>query len=181
MRDRLDVALAGAQRHGQMLAVFFLDIDGFKGINDTHGHAAGDELLRSFADRLRLAVRQDETLARLGGDEFVLLVPTLDHPSDVDRIATRILTQLSEPFAVGASTLPITISIGVCVYRGGAVNGADIMDSADASMYQAKAAGGATYRVSTCGATADLPESAPAELPGSSHSEPHDPATPERA
>lgn len=149
-RDRLDVALAGARRHGQMLAVLFIDIDGFKEINDELGHAAGDVVLRSVADRMRSAVRQDETLARIGGDEFVLLVPTLDHPNDVERIAARVLSQLDESFHVGDSTLHITVSVGACVYQGGTATGADILDAADASMYEAKNAGGGTYRVAAC-------------------------------
>ncbi len=148
LRDRLDIALAGAKRHGQLMAVLFMDIDGFKRVNDTMGHAAGDALLTGFAERLRGIVRQDETLARVSGDEFVLLLPSVESGEDVGRTAARIIEHLRAPFVIGGRDLPITASIGITLFAGGEATAEELLDRADQAMYAAKSQGGNTFRTS---------------------------------
>jgi diguanylate cyclase (GGDEF)-like protein len=143
-RDRLDVALAGAARRGSRLALLFLDIDGFKDVNDQMGHAAGDRLLMGVAERMRGIVRQDETLGRLGGDEFVLLVPSLEEGEEAVRLAERVLRHVRPPFVVDGRQVAVTLSIGICVCDCGAEapSAGELMREADEAMYRAKERGG---------------------------------------
>jgi len=114
--DRLEQALAAARRSGRPAAVLVLDVDRFKQINDTLGHAAGDDLLVQFGHRLRARLRAPDTLARVGGDEFVAVLPELTDPADAATVAAKLVAALAEPFAVAGQTLPVTSSIGVAVY-----------------------------------------------------------------
>ncbi len=146
-RDRLEVALAGARRHGQLLAVLFMDIDGFKGINDSMGHAAGDALLTSFAERLRGIVRQDETMARVSGDEFAMLLPTVEDPREIELMAQRIIDHLRSPFPLDGRMVSVTVSIGAAVYEGREVTPAQLLERADKAMYEVKGRGGNGFQV----------------------------------
>ena len=112
-RDRLEHALALSRRSGTMNAVMFLDLDGFKKINDTLGHAAGDALLRAAADRLSATMRTSDTIARLGGDEFAILIERVEHRHDVTRLCEKILAALETPFDLDGRRLHISTSIGI--------------------------------------------------------------------
>jgi diguanylate cyclase (GGDEF)-like protein/PAS domain S-box-containing protein len=154
LRDRLDVAMASARRHGQEVAVLFMDIDEFKSINDTLGHAAGDAVLTGLAERMRGIVRQDETFARYGGDEFVLLLPAVESAEQLVAIAERISGHLESPFVVEGRDLRISTSIGIAVFAGDSETASDLIDRADAAMYAAKSSGGGTYEFAPAAASA---------------------------
>jgi diguanylate cyclase (GGDEF)-like protein/PAS domain S-box-containing protein len=139
--DRLSHAISRAERDGSQLAVLFVDLDGFKSVNDALGHLAGDRLLQEVAARLSGAIRRDDTVARLGGDEFVVLIERLHAPDDACALAGKLLDALAEPVALDGRELRVTGSIGISVYpRDGSV-AEKLVQRADAAMYQAKAAG----------------------------------------
>jgi diguanylate cyclase (GGDEF)-like protein/PAS domain S-box-containing protein len=142
----MESALAAAEGEPTRIAVLFLDLDGFKVVNDTHGHDVGDQLLRLVADRLTVCIRSGDTLARLAGDEFVVLLTDLGADEDATAMAARILDQMSDPFAVGELRLPMTASIGVAIAHGGRPR--DILHAADSAMYHAKIGGAGRIAVS---------------------------------
>jgi len=121
-----------------MTAVILLDLDGFKGVNDTYGHAAGDELLRVTAERLNANVRTNDTVSRLGGDEFVVLLPRLTDDQIADTVANRILRDLLQPLVVDETVLTIRASAGIAFARGTDHDVDEILREADAALYQAK-------------------------------------------
>jgi diguanylate cyclase (GGDEF)-like protein len=135
--DHLDIALARAARRSTLAAVVFLDLDDFKQINDTLGHAVGDELLVCIAERLRDTVRPADTLGRWGGDEFVAVCDDLEQAGDVPVIVERIARAFELPFHVHHTELSVVASIGVAV-SGGTDDPATLMAAADSAMYQAK-------------------------------------------
>lgn len=139
--DRLRQALLGAEREGNKLAVIFFDLDKFKPVNDTHGHAVGDLLLQQVATRVRAALRASDTLARIGGDEFVVLLPRIGAAPDARRVAEDILKELNRPFVTEERRLDISGSIGVAVYPDSGANADELMRSADQAMYDAKLQG----------------------------------------
>jgi diguanylate cyclase (GGDEF)-like protein len=132
-------ALADADE--TMTAVVLIDLDGFKGINDTHGHAAGDELLRVTAERLNTNVRANDTVSRLGGDEFVVLLPRLADDQIADAVANRILRDLKQPLMVDDVVLSIRASAGIAITRGPGHDVDTVLREADEALYQAKADG----------------------------------------
>jgi diguanylate cyclase (GGDEF)-like protein/PAS domain S-box-containing protein len=132
-RDRVEHALA--RRHGQPLAVLFLDIDDFKKVNDSLGHSAGDKLLLSVADRIRHCMREGDTAARLGGDEFGVL---LEDTRDASTVAERITEAVREPISIDASDVCVTVSIGISVSTLGHDSAAELLRNADVAMYAAK-------------------------------------------
>jgi diguanylate cyclase (GGDEF)-like protein len=136
--DRLQHALERAARKRELAAVLFVDLDRFKGVNDSLGHAAGDELLVAVAQRLRECARAEDTAARLGGDEFAVLAETLDDRSDAARLAERILDGLRAPFAVQGREVFVTASIGIAL---GDSPDEELLSNADVAMYRAKASG----------------------------------------
>ena len=136
--DRLQQALASAGRNGKMAALFVLDVDRFKSINDTHGHQAGDALLQQFAHRVRSLLRTSDTLARVGGDEFLLLLPELASSGGAEKVAATIVEALVEPFVIGGQELVMTSSIGIAIYPQDGMDSAALQASADAAMYTAK-------------------------------------------
>ncbi len=150
--DQLDNALARAQRHFHVGAVLFLDLDNFKNINDSLGHAVGDLLLQEVAKRLVSALREEDVIARLGGDEFVVLLPEIPHHSDetinlIRELAEKVRKKISSPYAIEQHTLHISTSIGISVFPGEVGNGAgDIMKQADTAMYRAKESGRNTFK-----------------------------------
>jgi diguanylate cyclase (GGDEF)-like protein/PAS domain S-box-containing protein len=138
LRDRIEGALARAQRNGSGVAVFFLDLDGFKVLNDTHGHAAGDEILRVVAERLREAVRADDTVARFGGDEFVIVCHDVLNEDRATRIAHRVAAAVAVPVTLHEQQeVAVRASIGVVLGRPGALPDVLVHD-ADTAMYEAK-------------------------------------------
>jgi len=144
--DRLDHALARADRRAQTVAVLYVDLDGFKAVNDTSGHAVGDEVLRIVAERLAGAVRPEDTVARFGGDEFVVLCEDLADPGDALRVADRILADLGRPIQHGSGLARLSASIGV-VMADGPGSGAALIEAADEAMYRAKRRGGAAVEL----------------------------------
>jgi diguanylate cyclase (GGDEF)-like protein len=146
LRDRLERALAGARRHRSEVAVMILDLDGFKAVNDTLGHAAGDRLLRAVADRLRNRVRETDTVARLGGDEFALVIENLVRPEHAALVARKLLDALEAPVQVDGAEARVGASIGAALYPRDAEDPAALLRLADAAMYAAKAAGGRDCR-----------------------------------
>ena len=143
---RLPEALARSARSGRPLAVFFLDLDGFKGVNDRYGHDAGDELLRILAQRIVATVRRTDTVARLAGDEFVVVLELLSHAGAAADVAAKLLPVLSEPFALQAATVALSGSIGIAMHAPGANEGVEqLLARADTAMYQAKNSGKNRY------------------------------------
>jgi len=136
--DRLQQAIAAAQRNGTQLAVCLLDLDGFKHVNDTFGHAEGDELLVQLARRMQSIIRAEETLARLGGDEFVLVL--LD--GNVGVALERLLEVVREPVRLRCSEFAqVSASIGVSCYRPGVEGGGQLLQEADEALYKVKRSG----------------------------------------
>ena len=147
--DRLEHAIANAKREKTHLAVLFLDLDRFKNINDSLGHAVGDALLVQVAHRLRNMLRENDTAARMGGDEFTILVENLVDPSYTAVIATKIQNQLKRPFDIYGRKLHITASIGISLYPEDGRDVGNLTKNADAAMYQAKENGRNNYRFYT--------------------------------
>ncbi|MGI4848703.1 MAG: diguanylate cyclase domain-containing protein [Janthinobacterium lividum] len=143
----LEAALLRCRRTGTALSVLFLDIDHFKSINDTHGHAKGDMVLREFAARLQIAVRATDTVARLAGDEFVILLEGLRSIGDADMVARKILRHIAEPWEVNGDRLGVTTSVGVVCDETHQHSGQDLIALADEMLYASKSAGRNTFRV----------------------------------
>ncbi|MBU1364772.1 MAG: EAL domain-containing protein [Gammaproteobacteria bacterium] len=142
--QRLQYAIEQAMRNEQRCLLLFLDLDGFKVINDTLGHAVGDELLRVIGERLRGVLRSSDTIARLGGDEFVILAGSFN-PDYATLLADKILNQLRLPIAVSSELLAVTGSIGIAVYPDNGADSQELMRAADMAMYTAKAEGRNRY------------------------------------
>jgi len=135
------------QREGGCLTVFFVDLDNFKPVNDIYGHQKGDKLLHSFAARLRSGVRDADHVARLGGDEFAVLLEGVS-PADARPIARALSERLSKPYAIEHVTLEVSACIGVAGWPADGSTAEALLESADAAMYQAKAAGKGRYVIS---------------------------------
>jgi len=140
--DRLEHGIAQATRHGWMLAVMFLDLNDFKSINDTHGHEAGDAVLKAIALRLTYTTRHEDTVSRHGGDEFLCLIAPLREQKDTAMIAAKILAAIQTPCQVsgrdGAVNLRVSGSIGISVFPKDGASAAELIRLADAAMYVAK-------------------------------------------
>lgn len=145
--DRLNQLLVRAEREGRALALLYLDLDGFKGVNDSLGHSAGDELLREAARRLLQLVRRSDTVARLGGDEFVILMDNPSHLSEVEQVAQRVVDALASPFDLKGAPANISASVGITLTSGMNVDGEHLLHQADQALYAAKQAGKNTYRL----------------------------------
>jgi diguanylate cyclase (GGDEF)-like protein len=141
--DRLKHAVMRAKRHHTLMGVMFLDLDGFKPINDTYGHAVGDRLLIALAGRLQDGLRGSDTAARFGGDEFMILCEDVAGQQDVVSIAQRILRSVAEPFVVGEERLSVEASMGIAITDGKGDTAESLMRNADAAMYGAKQQGAA--------------------------------------
>jgi diguanylate cyclase (GGDEF)-like protein/PAS domain S-box-containing protein len=146
--DRLAQALAHARRHDSRgLAVMFFDLDRFKTINDTLGHGAGDELLRTTAERLAAVIREEDTVARLGGDEFLFLLPGIDDVEDAARVAQKLLDAFGTPFNVQNHELHVTASIGISLFPADGGDGETLIRNADTALYRAKEQGRNRYQL----------------------------------
>ncbi|MDB5550987.1 MAG: hypothetical protein JWL86_971 [Rhizobium sp.] len=146
LHDRLGQAIALAQRRGNSVAVLFLDLDGFKHINDSLGHPIGDKLLQSIASRLADCVREPDTVSRQGGDEFVVLLSEIEHVENIAVIASRIMRAVAEAHSIDGHELHVTTSIGVSVYPDDGLDAASLIKNADTAMYQAKENGRQNYQ-----------------------------------
>jgi diguanylate cyclase (GGDEF)-like protein/PAS domain S-box-containing protein len=144
--ERLAHALSRSRRQTSAVALMYMDIDHFKQVNDRYGHAAGDEVLRVFGQRLSECVRSGDLVARLGGDEFVVLIEDLSAPETAEAIAAKLITAMSEGIAVEGSVLHATTSIGIAYSVNPAVAKL-LTGAADAALYRAKEAGRNTYRL----------------------------------
>ena len=147
LADRLHQAMAQTQRRSQSLAVMYLDLDGFKAVNDQHGHAVGDELLIVVAQKIKQALRDGDTLARIGGDEFVAVMVDLKHPKDCEIPLGRVLQAVAEPVQVHDVTVQVSASIGLTLFPKDGVDADQLMRHADQAMYQAKQAGKNRYHL----------------------------------
>ena len=156
--DRLQHAIAKARRSLRKVAVLFLDLDRFKRINDSLGHDVGDHLLRKVAERLRSCAREEDTLARLGGDEFVLLLEEVTQIGAVGLVANKILSALSQTFAVGGFQLYSAVSIGISIYPDNGESVEELMRCADIAMYRAKECGRNTLQFYTADMNAGAQE-----------------------
>src|ERR1700730_6216685 len=146
LSDRISQAISLARRQRRPLAVLFLDLDRFKTINDSLGHAAGDSLLQSASKRLLASIRRSDTVSRQGGDEFVILLSEITHPEDAATSARQILHSLSAPHSVGGQDLHVLGSIGISLYPEDGEDAETLIKSADTAMYHAKESGRNTFR-----------------------------------
>jgi diguanylate cyclase (GGDEF)-like protein/PAS domain S-box-containing protein len=145
--DRMEVALATARRRGWGLAVMFVDLDGFKPVNDTYGHAAGDAVLRTIAARIGAAVRRSDTVARVGGDEFVIVMPDSASPEGEAILARRVIEEIAKPIDAGNGIcVSVAASVGIARYPEHGGNAQTLLKCADEAMYRAKHAGGNCFR-----------------------------------
>lgn len=148
LADRMSMALAHARRHTSALAVVYLDLDGFKRLNDARGHGAGDALLRQVAQRLVALVREEDTVARAGGDEFILLLWHISGPEYATAVALKVIAALAVPFIVEGHSVSISASAGVSIYPDHGEDAETLTNSADRALYEAKRAGKNVYRIS---------------------------------
>lgn len=149
LHERLRQAVARAEEQGQSVAVFVLDIDNFKQINDSLGHADGDMLLATVGQRLLSSVRESDTVARLGGDEFVIVMPDFRTMDDVERCGHQIIRNAAQPVNIAGRDFSITISVGVAIYPDAGLDADDLLRSADAAMYTVKDSGRNSLRIFT--------------------------------
>jgi diguanylate cyclase (GGDEF)-like protein len=146
--DRLEQAILRCRRSRALIAVMYLDIDRFKTINDTLGHARGDAVLQEVGSRLRRCVRATDTIARLGGDEFTLILEELNHRDNGVRIAEKIVAAIRAPFALEGGTIDTSTSVGIAFYDGaGSVSPDELVAAADRALYEAKRAGRDRFHV----------------------------------
>ncbi|SFX00961.1 diguanylate cyclase domain-containing protein [Marinospirillum alkaliphilum] len=139
LMERLDVQLAQAQRYSHSLAVIFIDLNGFKPVNDTWGHEVGDQLLKAVAQRLQHQLRSTDLLARIGGDEFVVLLPEISNPDEPARVMDKLAAAVAEPFMLNTITLNISASLGLATYPDDGESASELLQHADKAMYRHKA------------------------------------------
>ena len=141
LQERLEQAIACARQQDEKVAILLLDIDYFKKINDSLGHADGDALLAAFGKRLLMSVRDTDTVARMGGDEFIIVMPGFKKPEDVRHAAYAILEEASKPIVLGPREIKITVSAGVCLYPDCGLDPNELLKNADIAMYTIKGSG----------------------------------------
>lgn len=144
--DRLSMAILHARREQSGMAAIYLDLDGFKEINNTLGHAAGDTLLKMVADRLKATVREADTVARLGGDEFVIVL-RVSGAADATLVAGKVIDAVAQPYLIGAQAASVTVSAGIGLYPEHGEDAATLLKSADVALYEAKRSGKNSYRI----------------------------------
>jgi len=147
LEDRINLAIRHAHRSSQPLTIVFIDPDHFKQVNDTFGHAIGDELLIQVSQRVQDILREDDTLARLGGDEFIALLPNIGGFSQATQIAQRLINVVSEAYCINQQSFRIGCSLGISLYPDDGNSAEPLIQNADAAMYRAKREGRNTYRL----------------------------------
>jgi diguanylate cyclase (GGDEF)-like protein len=147
--DRREQTLRRMQRRNDGLAVMFIDLDGFKNVNDTHGHAIGDMALHAVASRLQRCVRSSDSVGRLGGDEFAILLEGARLPAEAAMVGERIVAAMADPLVIEGRKLTIAASIGIAVYPDDGTDAAGLLRSADNAMYEVKQAGRNGFRFSS--------------------------------
>jgi two-component system, cell cycle response regulator len=147
LAERLSMAIVHARRNSSTMAVVYLDLDGFRQINNTLGHGAGDVLLKMVAARLTATVREEDTVARLGGDEFVIMLWHISSPDDASTVVLKIIQAVTQPYVLDDQTVRVTTSAGVGIYPLHGEDADTLMKSADQAMYEAKRAGKNAYRI----------------------------------
>jgi diguanylate cyclase (GGDEF)-like protein len=146
-RDRLAMAISQANRDGKKAAVLFIDLDGFKAVNDTHGHDAGDVVLKETARRLCASVRETDTVARIGGDEFLAVIVDLKDASNAELIAKKILASIAKPFIAGHASVHVGASVGIALFpRKKTDDVEELIKLADQAMYRVKKSGKNGFR-----------------------------------
>lgn len=163
--ERLEHAIATARRQGSALALLFVDLDHFKKINDTLGHAVGDEVLRETAQLLRGAVREVDTVARLGGDEFVILFDVAHDPRHANAVAAKLLQRFQAPLHIAGQELAVHASMGLSLYPDDGQDATALLHSADVAMYRAKHEGRNTCVFHTPAAPEENGEGSPVATP----------------
>jgi diguanylate cyclase (GGDEF)-like protein len=146
-QDRLDQALVQARRRSERVGVLFVDLDGFKAVNDTWGHQAGDALLQEVSSRLQTCVRESDTVARRGGDEFCVVLTNLAHADDATLVARKILQRLTQLIVVEGRQIQISASVGISLYPADGTSAEVLVQNADLAMYKAKRQGKNTYEI----------------------------------
>lgn len=149
LSDRINQAIAAAKREHNLVGVLFFDLDRFKLINDSLSHEAGDELLKSFAKRVKESIREGDTLARIGGDEFVMVLPNLHKEEEAMSIANKILILMQSPFLIAKRKVTVTASIGICLYPKDGKNSDELLRNADLAMYRSKESGSNQFQFYT--------------------------------
>jgi diguanylate cyclase (GGDEF)-like protein len=147
LRERIAEAIERAMLHNRKVAVFVIDLDHFKRMNDSMGHRSGDEVLVGMAERMRQSLRRSDTLGRLGGDEFVVVMPHIGNVPDVERCAQRLVDRVANTAMVGDMEVNLTASVGVCIYPDFAQDVDSLLERADAAMYAAKESGRGQYQM----------------------------------
>jgi diguanylate cyclase (GGDEF)-like protein len=163
LENRMAEAIALAQRHARPLAVLFADVDGFKDLNDSLGHAAGDQVLKQMGARFQNGLRGSDTVCRYGGDEFVLVLAELERNDDAELVARKLLRLIVEPFRVGSADIFLTVSIGISLYPRDGDDPCTLIAHADAAMYEAKRQRPGSVRVFDL--DAPMPEAQNAQAP----------------
>ena len=146
--DRLGQAIAKAKRENELVATMYLDLDGFKQVNDTLGHNAGDILLQEVAKRISACVRDSDTVARMGGDEFTVILCNIRVPRNIELVAEKIIETIASPFLINGKNCMISASIGISIYPENGKTPDQLVTLADAAMYTAKNGGKNCYRIS---------------------------------
>jgi diguanylate cyclase (GGDEF)-like protein len=145
--DRIEQALCAEMRGKNPIAILFIDLDGFKHVNDSYGHAVGDELLQTIANRFKTIVRSYDTVARIGGDEFVVIVQKIEQRDDITKIANKLLREASNPMEISGHNINISSSIGIAIYPDHGTDKETLITNADNAMYLAKDNGKNTIQV----------------------------------
>ncbi|VVM36719.1 GGDEF domain-containing protein [Pseudomonas fluorescens] len=144
----LDQAINYATKNQQSFALMFIDLDRFKSVNDTLGHACGDKLLVAVAERLGQSVRRSDIVSRLSGDEFAILITCMDQVDQLETLAHKLIAAINQPFMIETQSIEMRISVGISLFPSEGVSAEDLLGHADGAMYQAKKAGGNTCRFS---------------------------------
>ena len=157
LAKRMSAALANARRNENAMAVVYLDLDGFKQVNDTLGHSVGDVLLKIVARRLESVVREEDTVARVGGDEFMVALWQIANASDVATVTAKLVEKVSQPYFIEEHSVTVTASAGVGIYPDHGEDADSLLKSADTALYEAKRAGKNAFRISQQTAPSTMP------------------------